>query len=561
MKNFYITTPIYYVNSEPHIGGIYTTLMVDVVNRFKKLNGINTRFLTGTDEHGQKIQQAAEKNKIDEQSFVDLVSKIFQDIADYMKFDYDDFIKTSEKRHKNFVQNIWKKLVENDWLYKGKYSGWYCVSDEAYYKEDELVKQLDGAFRTELGKNVDWKEEDSYFFRLSEFQDILLELYKHTNFVQPNARKNEVIAFVGGNNIKNIDENKYVKGYLQDLSVSRNNFSWGIKIPCNDKKEELLDETGEWLENIENDEKHVIYVWLDALFNYQSSLNSVNKLDEFWKNAEVVHFVGKDILKFHTVYWPAFLIAIAYSRNEFKNITLNDILNKKILPSAVFAHGWWTNEGRKISKSFGNSVDIKTEVKWLINDYFIDEDIAIDYIKYYLINEMSFGNDGDYSRDRLIKKVNSELVNNIGNLIQRILVLIYKNFDGCIENIKLNNFNFKTLLEIETINKFDFQAYKNLMINIADKANNFMEINVPWFLIKEGKFDETKNILYEEIKNIIVIGILLQPLCPVIAKKILDFLGIKNRNFSVLYDDQNYIIEKLKIEEPKGFFPRLQLKK
>ena len=241
-KNIFITTPIYYVNSEPHIGGVYTTLMADVINKFYQLNGRNTRFLTGTDEHGQKIQQSAEKNGIKEQEFVDKVSKTFRDVADYMKFNYDDFIRTTETRHIKFVQKIWQKLVKNNWLYKGKYEGWYCISDEAYYTEDELIKQEDGSFKTTLGKSVEWKEEESYFFRLSEFQEILLDLYKNTNFIQPESRKNEVIAFVGGNNIKEIENGNFTKGFLKDLSVSRNNFSWGIKIPCDYENKELLQE-------------------------------------------------------------------------------------------------------------------------------------------------------------------------------------------------------------------------------------------------------------------------------------------------------------------------------
>ncbi len=560
MKNFYITTPIYYVNSEPHIGGIYTTLMVDTTNRFKKLNNTNTRFLTGTDEHGQKLQQAAEKAGIKEQDFVDKYAKIFKEAADYMRFEYNDFIRTTEKRHKDFVQKIWKKLVENDWLYKSKYSGWYCISDEAYYKEDELIKQLDGTFKTEIGKSVEWKEEDSYFFRLSEFQDILLDLYKNTNFIQPISRRNEVISFVSGSNLKDFEEEKYTKGFLQDLSISRNNFSWGIKIPCNENNKNLLDEDGDWLQDLKEEERHVIYVWLDALFNYQSALESVGKFDEFWKNAEVVHFVGKDIVKFHTVYWPAFLMAVEYKREELKNIKLEEILSKNILPTTVFAHGWWTNEGRKISKSFGNAISAQTEIEWLRNDFLVDEEIAKDYLKYYLITETTFGNDGDYSRGRLVEKINADLVNNIGNLVQRVLSMIYKNFDGIIENIKILNFKYQNELKDKTINKFDFQSYKDLIITIANVANNYMEETAPWNLIKNNQLEEAKKVLYEEINYILQITILLQPICPYIAKKILDFLDVEERNFDIL-NSGKFIIENLRINKPGGFCPRLQNKK
>ena len=555
MKRFYITTPIYYVNSEPHIGGVYTTLMADIMNRFKKLNGIETRFLTGTDEHGQKIQQSAEKAGISEQEFVDKMAKIFRDTADYMGFEYDDFIRTTEKRHKDFVQKIWKKLVENGWIYKGKYTGWYCVSDEAYYTEEDLIKQEDGSFKTTLGKSVEWKEEESYFFKLSAFQKILLDLYKNTDFIQPETRKNEVIAFVAGNSIREVENGNYIKGYLKDLSISRNNFSWGIKIPCDDTKKQLIDKDGNWLDNIKNDEKHVMYVWLDALFNYQSALDSFEKSEDFWNKADVIHLVGKDILRFHTVYWPAFLIGVKYSNLD--NLQLKDITD--ILPKCVFAHGWWTNEGKKISKSLGNAISAKSEIDWLMNDFGLEEEVAKDYLKYYLATETSFGADGDYSRERFIERINAELVNNIGNLVQRVLSMIFKEFDGVID---CSNFeevdNLKNLLENKTINTFDFQGYKDLIINLSNKANDYMEKTVPWNLKKEGKIEELKTVLYNEVENIRKIIILLQPLCPCLSKKVIDFLNIKDKNFDSLYSS-DYLL-KTKIEKPSGFFPRLQKK-
>lgn len=555
MKKFYITTPIYYVNSEPHIGGVYTTLMADIMNRFKKLNGIETRFLTGTDEHGQKIQQSAEKAGISEQEFVDKMAKIFRDTADYMGFEYDDFIRTTEKRHKDFVQKVWEKLVDNGWIYKGKYTGWYCVSDEAYYTEEDLIKQEDGSFKTTLGKSVEWKEEESYFFKLSAFQKILLDLYQNTDFIQPETRKNEVIAFVGGNSIKEVENGNYIKGYLKDLSISRNNFSWGIKIPCNDIKKQLIDKDGNWLSNIKDDEKHVMYVWLDALFNYQSALDSVEKLEDFWNKADVVHLVGKDILRFHTVYWPAFLIGVKY--NNLDNLQVKDIID--ILPKCVFAHGWWTNEGKKISKSLGNAISAKSEINWLMNDFGLEEEVAKDYLKYYLATETSFGSDGDYSRERFIERINAELVNNIGNLVQRVLSMIFKEFDGIIDcsNFKEVN-NLKDLLENKTINTFDFQDYRDLIINLANEANDYMEKTAPWNLKKEGKIEELKKVLYNEVENIRKIIILLQPLCPYLSRKVIDFLNIKDKDFNSLYSS-DYLL-KTKIEKPSGFFPRLQKK-
>lgn len=555
MKNFYITTPIYYVNSKPHVGGVYSTLMADIINRFQKLNGKNTRFLTGTDEHGQKIQQSAKEDNMNELEFVNKISQKFREIADYMNFNYNDFIRTTEQRHKSFIQDIWRKLVKNDWVYLGKYSGWYCVSDEAYYTEDELEKDKYGNYVTSLGKKVEWKEEESYFFRLSEFQNILLDIYKNTDFIQPDFRKNEVIAFVSGRGIKELEKNNSIDNYLKDLSISRNNFSWGIKVPCDvDGNELILD--GEWINGIEENQKHVMYVWLDALFNYQSALQSVNKLDEFWANANVIHIVGKDILRFHTVYWPAFLIAVKFDRENLKIITLEDIISQNILPTTVFAHGWWTNEGKKISKSLGNAVSTKEEIKWLMGNFLINEEIAKDYLKYYLAIETQFGNDGDYSRIRLVEKINSELVNNIGNLIQRVLSMLYKNFGNKIDTIKLeNDEKLERLLLEKTLNKFNFQEYKDLILDIATKANGYMEETAPWNLKKYGKINEMKDILQEELVYIIKITILLQPLCPFIASNIINYFNIKNRKYSTIYNRN--IIEVGQISEPKAFFPRL----
>lgn len=555
MKNFYITTPIYYVNSEPHIGGVYSTLMADIINRFQKLNGKNTRFLTGTDEHGQKIQQSAKENNMNELEFVDKISQKFREIADYMNFNYNDFIRTTEQRHKSFVQDIWRKLVKNDWIYLGKYSGWYCVSDEAYYTEDELEKDEYGNYVTSLGKKVEWKEEESYFFRLSEFQNILLDIYKNTDFIQPDFRKNEVIAFVSGRGIKELEKNNSIDNYLKDLSISRNNFSWGIKVPCDVAGNELISD-GEWINGIEENQKHVMYVWLDALFNYQSALQSINKLYEFWNNANVIHIVGKDILRFHTVYWPAFLIAVKFDRENLKIIALEDIISQNILPTTVFAHGWWTNEGKKISKSLGNAVSTEEEIKWLMGNFLINEEIAKDYLKYYLATETQFGNDGDYSRIRLVEKINSELVNNIGNLIQRVLSMLYKNFGNKIDTIELeNDEKLERLLLEKTLNKFNFQEYKDLILDIATKANGYMEETAPWNLKKDGKINEMKDILQEELVYIIKITILLQPLCPFIASNIINYFNIKNRKYSTIYNRN--IIEVGQISEPKAFFPRL----
>ena len=559
-ENIFITTPIYYVNAEPSIGSVYATLMANNLVNFYKLSSKKTYFLTGTDEHGQKIQQSAEKLNMKEQDYVDKVSKMFRDTANRMKFTYNDFIRTTDDRHKIFVQNIWRQLVKNDWLYKGKYEGWYCVSDEAYYGEDELIKQEDGSFKTDLGKSVEWKEEESYFFRLSEFQDILLSLYENTSFIEPESRKNETVAFVSGTSIKEVKNGNYVKGFLKDLSVSRNNFSWGIKIPCDENGRELIDNVNGWKENIKEEDKHVIYVWLDALFNYQSALESKNILEEFWNRADVIHIVGKEISRFHAVYWPAFLMAVKYSRQEIKTINVRDIISNNILPKMVFAHGWWTVEGKKMSKSLGNAISANSELQWLMDEFSIDEDTAVDYLRYYLSTEIALSSDGDYSKGRVVDRVNAELVNNIGNLVQRVLSMIYKNFNGkidCKEYVKVDNLENK--LKNETLNIFDIQGYKDLVIDISNEANDYMEKMAPWNLKKENRLEEMRNILYREVESIRKIAILLQLLCPTLARKVLDFLQVeeKNRNFESLYDE-NCMIKNVIIGEPKGFFPRLK---
>ncbi|MDR2777999.1 MAG: methionine--tRNA ligase [Rickettsiales bacterium] len=558
VENIYLTTPIYYVNSEPHIGGVYTTLMADIVCRFSHLNGRDVWFLTGTDEHGQKIQQSARDANMEEKEFVDKMAKKFVDVSNYMKFGYSDFIRTTETRHTEFVQYIWGKLVSNGWIYRGKYSGWYCVSDEAYYTENELLKSQSGELRTTLNKSVEWKEEDAYFFKLGKFQKILLDLYSENDFIQPSYRKNEVIAFVSGKSIKELETEKPLQGYLKDLSISRNSFTWGIKIPCDCSGKKLIDHS-EWTEGLDDSEKHVIYVWLDALFNYQSALKSNNLFEKFWKNAKVVHLVGKDILRFHAVYWPALLIAVEYREEEIDRLSVaEDVIEKNIIPATVFAHGWWTRDGKKISKSAGNSIGIRNEVEFLSSEFSIDEDTAIDYIKYYLATETSFGADGDYSRIRLIERINAELVNNIGNLIQRALVMMERNFAGVLEEIEINpDYKIKELLTHGTINEFDFIAYKNLIITISTAANNYMEQVAPWNLLKANSIGEAANALTNVVRDIIRIAILLQIFCPHIAGKILDYFGLADRKFVILYGDSSRIARR-KLTKPIGFFPRLK---
>jgi len=350
---YYITTPIYYVNDVPHIGHAYTTLACDVLARFMRLDGREVKFLTGTDEHGQKNETAAAKAGMDPQAFVDKVSRNFRKLVKDMNYSNDDFIRTTEERHKRSCQALWRRLVENDQIYLDSYAGWYAVRDEAYYGEDELTVSPDGKKLAPSGAEVEWVEEPSYFFRLSEWQDRLLELYdKHPDFIAPETRRNEMISFV--------------KGGLRDLSVSRTTFNWGVPVP--------------------DDPNHVMYVWIDALTNYITAAGypdvESKEFKKFWPAD--LHMVGKDILRFHTVYWPAFLMGAGIDP-----------------PKRVFGHGWLLNRGEKMSKSVGNVLRAED----LVARY------GLDQVRYYLLREVPFGSDGYVSHETMVGRINSDLAN------------------------------------------------------------------------------------------------------------------------------------------------------
>ena len=501
-SNYYITTPIYYVNDVPHIGHAYTTLACDVIARFKRLDGFNVFFLTGTDEHGQKVELAAKNKGVAPKEFVDEVSQNFRSLLKCMNFSNDDFIRTTEKRHLNSCKKIWKKLLENGSIYLDKYSGWYSVRDEAFYSETEIV---DGTAPS--GAPVEWVEEPSYFFNLSKWEDKLLKFYEeNNNFILPNSRRNEVISFV--------------KGGLKDLSVSRTSFSWGVKVP--------------------NDDDHIMYVWLDALTNYLSACNYSSSendaLSKFWPAD--IHMVGKDIIRFHAVYWPAFLMAAELP-----------------LPKKIFAHGWWTNEGNKISKSLGNVIDPFD----LVDKY------GVDQIRYFLMREVPFGNDGDFSNSQLINRINSDLANSYGNLFQRVTSMIFKNCNEVIpirpndfqdEDLKLINSirnslqNYRSLMDEQ---KFD-QFLKNIWLVISD-ANKYVDNQAPWSL-KKNDFQRMKVVLYTLIETIRQISIMLQPFIPNTSKSILDHIQIPLvqrdiKSIELFFDGG------IKISTPKPLFPRV----
>ena len=481
-KNFYITTPIYYPSAKPHMGHAYSSIIADFFARFKRIDGYKVHFLTGTDEHGLKIQRSAEKKGIDTLEFCNEISQTFRDLSKTLNLTNTDFIRTTEKRHQESVQYLWKELEKNDDIYLSKYSGWYSVSDEAFYNEDE-IEEIDGKKIAVLSKSsVEWIEEESYFFRLSKWQQPLLDYYKNNpDFISPESRKNEVVSFV--------------KGGLKDLSVSRKTFSWGIKVPDNNE--------------------HIIYVWLDALTNYISALNYPNKEDKLYKEfwPANIHLIGKDILRFHAVYWPAFLLAA-----------------KIELPKKVYGHGWILSDNEKMSKSKGNILDPLE----IINQY------GLDPLRYYLIKEVSFGNDGNISQERLEDCINSDLANNFGNLCQRVTAFAIKNCDSKIPNdIKFNDEDFIILNKykdnLTTIrDKIDDQNinfYIDYIVKSLFEANKYFNDQEPW----KKKDDQVRlnTIVYTTLEIVRKISFMLFPIIPESSLKALKIFNIKENQIEL----------------------------
>ncbi|MDR2526338.1 MAG: methionine--tRNA ligase [Rickettsiales bacterium] len=563
-KTAFITSPIYYVSAEPHVGSAYSTLCCDFLARFYKLDDYDVKFLTGTDEHGQKIEQSSRAESKSPKEFVDELSIRFREILktldihpSYFDSIKDSFIRTTMKEHIEGIQEVWKVLVKNGWIYRGKYEGWYCISDEAYYDASELDKNENGEFIAKLsGKKVEWRVEETYFFKLGEFQELLLRLYKEfPDFVKPNTKKTEVVSFVSGISIKDYEDGKpIIIGHLKDLSVSRNNFDWGIRIPIDDNGKDLLDENGNWKEGLNASEKQVIYVWLDALFNYITALGSKTKYadyQKYWLNgSKKIHIVGKDILRFHAVYWPAFLLAYNYTREEISKISdLNEF--KDCLFSNVFAHGWILNNSQKISKSLGNGIYPYMEIEWLQTSN-IDANTARDYLRYYILTCIQSGYDGSYSRTDVIETINSKLANKIGNLFKRVLELIYNNFDGKIpdSDAVANATDIDRFREY--INNVNIVEYVDGVLQIASDTNKYMEDNRPWILVKTNK-EEAREILYKAAHNLYKIAVLLQPITPYLSNELLKSLGYdKPINFSKINEKLNSnTIEKTKIIMPR----------
>ncbi len=478
-KTFYITTPIYYPSANPHMGHAYSSIIADFFARFKKIDGYEVFFLTGTDEHGLKIQRAAEKRGIQPLEFCNQISKTFKDLSKTLNLTNSDFIRTTESRHKKSVEFLWEKLVKNDEIYLSEYSGWYSVSDEAFYNDDEIENE-NGKKIAKLSKSeVEWVNEESYFFKLSKWEKPLLDFYEQNpNFISPPTRKNEVISFV--------------KSGLKDLSVSRKSFSWGIKVP--------------------NNSEHVIYVWLDALTNYISALNYPNTDDnlfrKFWPAS--VHLIGKDILRFHAVYWPAFLLAAKIKP-----------------PKKVYGHGWILSNEEKMSKSKGNILDPLEIIK----------QYGLDPLRYYLIKEVSFGNDGNISQEKLEDCINSDLANNFGNLCQRVSTFAIKNCNSKIpEKIKFQKDDIKILDKYrDNLNKLrseidnqNINYYIDYIINSLFEANKYFNDQEPWN--KKNDIVRLNTIVYTTLEVVRKITFLLYPIIPQTCLKALLIFNLNEKD-------------------------------
>ena len=507
-KNFYITTPIYYPSAKPHMGHAYSSIIADFFARFKRIDGFNVNFLTGTDEHGLKIQRAAEKKGLDTLKFCNEISQTFRDLSKILNLTNTDFIRTTEERHKKSVQNLWNELVKNDDIYLSKYSGWYSVSDESFYTEDETEEVDRKKIAISSKSPVEWMDEESYFFRLSKWEKPLLDYYeKNPSFISPTSRKNEVISFV--------------KGGLKDLSVSRKSFSWGIPVP--------------------NNKDHVIYVWLDALTNYISALNYPDTKDQMYKKfwPASIHLIGKDIIRFHAVYWPAFLLAA-----------------KIPLPKKIYGHGWILSGDEKMSKSKGNILD-PIEI---IDQY------GLDPLRYYLIKEVSFGNDGNISQDRLENCINSDLANNFGNLCQRVTAFAIKNCDGKIpEKVKFEKDDLKILDKFKTnldlirdkIDNQDLNFYIDFIVNSLFETNKYFNDQEPWK--KKDDILRLNTIVYTTFEIVRKVSYMLYPIIPQSSLNALKIFSITENeiNFSSL-ENHNFLKGNDKINKIDILFKKIE---
>jgi len=512
-RPFYITTAIAYPNGRPHIGHAYEAIAADVIARFQRLMGRDVFFQTGTDVHGLKMVQAARDRGMTARELADEMSSYFKEMDDALAVSYDRFIQTSEPAHYEASIAIWKAMEANGDVYLGRYEGWYSVRDEAFYDEKELTEGEGGQKLSPQGTPVEWTVEESWFFRLSKYQQPLLDLYeRRPEFIQPDSRRNEIVSFV--------------KGGLTDLSISRSSFDWGVPVP---------DSPG-----------HVMYVWVDALTNYLTGLGYPADTPEMakWWPADL-HLIGKDIVRFHAVYWPAFLLSAGLE-----------------LPRKVFGHGFLLNRGEKMSKSVGNVVDPMEMAKLY----------GVDALRYFLMREVSFGQDGSYSHEAIVTRCNAELANSFGNLVQRVLSMIFKNLGGVLENfspaeadIKLTDL-VREACRTELPREFEALAFSSgieAWMRAVFACNQYVAEQAPWALRKTDP-ERMAAVLYTLFGCIRHLAIAIQPIVPAAAATLLDQLGIAQaeRSYAALDDTEWYqgiVAAGITLSQPNPIFPRLEL--
>ncbi len=512
LEPYYLTTAIHYPNGKPHIGHAYETIAADVIARFQRLRGREVRFQTGTDEHGLKMAQKARELGMEPRDLADQMSGHFRDLFDVLNISYDRFIQTTDADHHRASKAIWERMAAKGDLYLDRYEGWYSVRDEAYYDEKELVEGDGGEKLSPQGTPVEWTEEETWFFRLSRYSEPLLELLRTPGFLEPASRRNEMIAFV--------------ERGLQDLSVSRTSFDWGVKVP--------------------GSEDHVMYVWVDALTNYITGLGFPDGgalWDKFWPAD--LHLIGKDIVRFHTIYWPAFLMSADLP-----------------VPKKVFGHGFLLNRGVKESKSAGNVTDPME----------LAQTFGVDALRYFLMAEVTFGQDGSYSAQALVNKVNAELANSFGNLAQRTLSMIAKNMDGKLETFELAGEDEELLSVVskacgetlpEAFDQLAFSIGIEAWLKAVFACNAYVDEQAPWALKKAdpGRMKAVLQTLFIAIRDL---AIAIQPVVPEKAAEVLDQLGVaadrrgyadlSNREWFAELAQGGHVIGK-----PTPVFPRLEL--